>query len=80
MAAQWTPDVMKARIAASSVQTERVQNALCASLNVLMARLPSARRACNAARHESNRSPGRYFHDLKRKRVIETNGMGPPRI
>ena len=32
MAVRRKLDVMKARIAASSVQTERVQNALCASL------------------------------------------------
>jgi Ni/Co efflux regulator RcnB len=69
---------MKALIAASSVQAERVQKAPRASRRVLKARLPSARRACDADRNAATKNAGRYLHDLTRKRVIETKGMYAP--
>jgi len=78
MAARCAPAVMKALIAASSVQTERVQKAPRASRRVLKARLPSARRACDADRNAATKNAGRYLHDLTRKRVIETKGMYAP--
>ena len=47
MIVRCAPDTVKDFIAASSVQSEQVQKVLCASRNVLTARLPLARRACN---------------------------------
>jgi len=62
-------------MAASSVQSERVQNVLCASRKTLTARLPFARRACNADRNAAIENAGRNLHDLTRKRVIEMSGI-----
>jgi len=78
MAARCAPAVMKALIVASSVQTERVQKVSPASRKTLKARLPSARRACDADRNAATKNAGRYLHDLTRKRVIETKGMYAP--
>src|ERR1700738_1502204 len=46
---------------------------------MLTARLPLARRACNADRNAATKNAGRYLHDLTRRRVIETSAMGHPR-
>ena len=80
MIVRCAPDIMKDLMAASSVQSERVQKVLCASRNMLTARLPLARRACSADRNAATKKNGRYFHDLTRRRVIETNGMCPPNL
>jgi hypothetical protein len=71
---------MMALIAASSVQTDRVQKAPRASRKILKARLPAARRACDADRNAATKNAGRYLHDLTRRRVIEIKGMGSPRF
>jgi hypothetical protein len=67
-------------MAASSVHSERVQKVLCASRNMVTARLPLARRAWNADRNAATENPRRYLHDLTRRRVIETSGMVLPKI
>ena len=79
MIVRCTPDTMKCFMAASSVQSERVQKVLRASFNTLTARLPLAHRACSAARNAAIKNVGKYLHDLTRKRVIEMSGMFPPR-
>lgn len=80
MAARCAPAVMKALMAASSVQTERVQKVSRASRRILKARLPSARRACDADRNAATKNAGRYLHDLTRRRVIEIKGMDGPEL
>jgi hypothetical protein len=80
MIVRCAPYTMRDFIAASSVQSEQVQKVLCASRNVLTARLPLARRACNADRNVATKNAGRYLHDLTRRRVIETSAMGLPNL
>jgi hypothetical protein len=79
MITRCAPDTMNAVMAASSVQSERVQKVLRASRNMPTARLPLARRACSADRSAATKNAGKYRHDLTRKRVIETCGMCLPR-
>ena len=80
MAARCAPVVMKALIAASSVQTERVQKVSRASRKDTESKIALGPPRLNADRNAATKNAGRYFHDLTRKRVIETNGMGSPRI
>src|SRR5258708_12569320 len=75
MIGRCAPDTMKAFIAGSSIQSERVQKVLRASRKTLTPRLPLAYRACSADRNAARKNAGRYCHDLTRRRVIDTNGM-----
>src|ERR1700726_2455459 len=80
MIVRWAPETMKDFMATSSVQREHVQKVLCASRSMVTARLSLARRAWNADRNAATENAGRYLHDLTRRRVIETSGMGPPQL
>ncbi len=78
MAARGAPDSVKDLMAASSVQSEQVQNVLRASRKVVTAGLPWAWRACNTDCNAATENLGRYLHDLRRRRVIESSGVGFP--
>src|SRR5258707_7433943 len=75
MIGRCAPDTMKAFIAGSSIESERVEKVLRASRKTLTPRLPVAYRACSADRNAARKDAGRYCHDLTRRRVIDTNGM-----
>ncbi len=80
MTVRCAPEAMKDLMSASFVQSERVQKVLRASRNVLTARFPFARRACQTDRNAATKKLGRYLHDLRCRRVIETNGMSFPEL